>query len=186
MKSNIKRLLFIFVVFIAFLIQIDAQRYVERTIYPIELNDSCKIDNIKLDTVFYPYTESDSRVFIQTDELPQFPGGNKALADFFRNNVIYPDSAIKANIEGPVTITFSINAVGCVNSFRFIKILHFGIDVECIRVLEYLPRFKPGAQLTNTKKGMYWRPVTVWYFLPLYFTLGNDETKRGVIIKPRV
>ena len=44
--------------------------------------------------------------------LPQFPGGQKALKQFFEKNVQYPDAAQDYDVEGQVIMTFFVNEDG--------------------------------------------------------------------------
>ncbi len=41
-------------------------------------------------------------VFTILEELPEFPGGERALCEYLKDNVSYPEEALKKGIEGVV------------------------------------------------------------------------------------
>lgn len=77
--------------------------------------------------------------FIQT---PQYPGGRKALAEFIKSNLKYPEKAAENNVEGVVVVVIDINEKGDVIRTRVKKKLGHGCDEEAQRVAKLL-KFKP-------------------------------------------
>jgi hypothetical protein len=131
---------------------------------------SQKVDSLqKSDTIFYP-DNPDPNVRIEYETMPEFPGGDDSLIAFVQRQLKYPRTLIKDSIEGRIIIKFSVNGDGVAGEVGFIKGLHRDIEKECIEMIKRLPRFKPGTMLTKSRKGWYWRPATVWYTLPVYFT----------------
>ncbi len=122
-------------------------------------------------------SDSTEPFIIILEEMPIFPGGEKALIQFISNNINYPPSAIQDSIEGKVFLKFVVKADGSVNNVNVIKSLRYDLDNECIRVLEMLPRFQPGK--------MEGKPVPVWYAIPITFTLKKNEESKGVLISPK-
>jgi hypothetical protein len=51
-------------------------------------------------------------------------------------------------------------------------------------MLKEMPKWKPATQLTNSKKGWYWRPVKTWFLMGLNFNLTNDKKLNGITITP--
>ncbi len=78
----------------------------------------------------------------------EFPGGNKALMEFIKQNLKYPESS--ACIEGRVIVTVTIDSLGNVCNPKVIRGLEPSFDQEALRVVSLLPKFKPGA--LNGKK----------------------------------
>jgi len=154
----------------------------------IVINETCQDLDIKKDTLFYSdslYRAMSEGLIGEGGQLPEFPGGEYALIEFFKNNVVYPEQSIKDNFEGKVSMVFSITPEGCIGRLRIREKVRFDIENECVRVLKILPRFKPATSLTKTNKGWYWKPGPIWYSVVLNFSLGNDTDKRGIIIKPK-
>ena len=49
--------------------------------------------------------------------LPQFPGGQKALKQFFEKNVRYPEAAQDYDVEGQVIMTFFVTKTAHYQTF---------------------------------------------------------------------
>jgi TonB family protein len=135
------------------------------------------------DTIFYNDTIPED-VRIVTETPPEFPGGEVAIISYIKQHVHYPKSAIKDSIEGKVTLRFVIDGKGVADNIVFLKSIHPEIETECIQMLREMPKWKPGTQLTKSKKGWYWSPVKIWFLVSLNFTLTNDKNLKGITITP--
>lgn len=94
---------------------------------------------------------------------PEFSGGHKGLLAYLKREVNYPDSAAKANIVGKVFISFLIDEKGQVSQPIVLKALGYGCDTEAIRVINAMPRWKPGTRWSG-------EPIPVKYNIPVTFT----------------
>jgi protein TonB len=101
--------------------------------------------------------------FIVVEEMPMFPGGEKALLDYIALNTQYPEVAKENNIQGKVIVRFCVTSKGGVDKVEILKSVDPELDKEAIRVVKTLPAFKPGKQGG--------KPVPVWYMVPINFTL---------------
>jgi periplasmic protein TonB len=108
-------------------------------------------------------TIKDDEVLVVADEMPNFPGGTKALMEEINRNITYPDDAVEKRIEGKVIVRFIITKDGKAVQPSISKSLYPSLDVEVIRVIGKLPKFNPG------KKGG--SPVNVWFAIPVTFKL---------------
>jgi len=106
-------------------------------------------------------------IFSFVDQMPEFPGGDKAMMSFIGRNVAYPESERVNNIEGKVLLRFVVDTDGSVTNATVLKHVSPGIDSEAIRVVKMLPNFVPGKQ-----DG---KPVKVYYNLPVRFMLKHLE-----------
>lgn len=97
------------------------------------------------------------------DEFPEFPGGEKGLMEFLRDNLQYPSLAVKLKAEGRVLVSCVITEKGDVSKVRLEKGVEPNLDKEAIRVVKKMPRWKPGK-----KAG---KPVSVKYCIPVSFRL---------------
>lgn len=95
------------------------------------------------------------------ETMPSFPGGERGLINYIRENFIYPKSARRQNIAGTIYITSLLGSDGYIKRIRVIKGITDGVDLdrEGIRVLKTMPRWKPGLQNGS--------PVAVIYNLPI-------------------
>jgi len=102
-------------------------------------------------------------VFVVVEEMPQFPGGDKAMMEYIYNNIVYPAEAKEKNIQGRVTLRFVVKYDGAVGNVKVIKGVDPLLDKEALRVIENLPVWTPGRQGG--------KPVNVWYSVPVTFQL---------------
>ncbi|MCR5659726.1 MAG: M56 family metallopeptidase [Bacteroidales bacterium] len=102
-------------------------------------------------------------VYQIVEEMPQFPGGEKAMLDFVAKNVVYPEEARDKEISGRVFVSFIIEKDGSVNEVKVMKGIGGGCDEEAVRVVKAMPKWKPGKM-----KG---EPVRVSYMMPFTFKL---------------
>ena len=95
------------------------------------------------------------------DVLPEFPGGEKAMMQWIAQNIQYPKEAAKANIEGSVIVSFFVEKDGSISNVEVIRSVHELLDKEAIRVVNAMPKWKPGME-----KG---QPVRTRFFVPISF-----------------
>ena len=102
-------------------------------------------------------------VFVVVEEMPRFPGGEKAFLDSLYAKIQYPKEAMEKKIEGRVICRFCIRADGAVDRVTVIKGVDPLVDAEAIRVIKSINGWIPGKQ-----GGL---PVNVWYSVPVVFQL---------------
>lgn len=107
--------------------------------------------------------EAPTEVFVVVEEMPSFPGGDKALMDYINSNINYPEIAKENNIQGRVILRFCVTYKGSVDQVTVLKPVDPALDNEAIRVIKSLPAWKPGKQGG--------KPVNVWYSVPVTFQL---------------
>ena len=78
------------------------------------------------------------------EEMPQFPGGWKALARFMDENIVYPEDAKKMRTFGNVEVAFIVDKEGNVTNPRVTKHLSPSLDRAALAAVEKMPRWKPG------------------------------------------
>ena len=86
--------------------------------------------------------------------LPSYPGGRKALAEFLKKNQKYPNEAFNHQIEGIVHIAFDVDHMGHVHKPSIIHGLGFGCDDEAIRLVKLLKYNKTYNRGLRVKKRM--------------------------------
>lgn len=101
--------------------------------------------------------------FLAVEQQPEFAGGLEALTRYLTNNLKYPRQAAQAGISGRVYVGFVVNSDGSLTDVQVLKGIGFGCDEEARRVVQQMPRWKPGRQSG--------RPVRVRFTLPIAFTL---------------
>jgi TonB family protein len=101
-------------------------------------------------------------VFTIVEEMPEFPGGQKAMERFIDENLN------RLCTSGKVYVTFLVDTTGALTSMKVLRGISSECDAEALRVVQSMPKWKPGKQ-----NG---RPVAVIYNLPVNF--GKEEKRR--------
>lgn len=66
---------------------------------------------------------------------PVYPGGVKALSEFIKSNLKYPEEALKNKVEGTVLVNYDVDIFGDVISTKVKHGIGFGCDEEACRVV---------------------------------------------------
>lgn len=105
-------------------------------------------------------------IFGDVEEIqPSFQGGNNALMEYLRQNVVYPEQARKDSVEGRVVVSFVIEKDGSITKPAVVRSLHPLLDAEALRVVAAMPKWSPGMTMG--------KQVAVKYNLPVTFKLDN-------------
>jgi TonB family protein len=94
---------------------------------------------------------------------PNYPGGSKAMDEFIRTHLKYPEEALKNNIGGTVSVDIDIDANGKVTASKIKHGIGYGCDEEALRLVKLL-RFEK-----KKYKGLYvmfHRTVNIHFRLP--------------------
>jgi TonB family protein len=107
-----------------------------------------------------PAEESEEGAFNVVEQMPQFPGGDIELMKFLSENVKYPEAALKAGTQGRVVAQFIVGADGSITNVKVLKNVSDEIDAEAVRVINAMPKWKPGMQSGKAVRVKYTIPVT--------------------------
>lgn len=94
------------------------------------------------------------------EQMPEFPGGMKEMLKFFQDNVKYPESAMKNNVQGRVIVQFVVEKDGTPTEFNVVRSVDPDLDAEALRVLKTMPKWKPGMQKGEVVRVKFTVPVT--------------------------
>lgn len=109
----------------------------------------------------------EEQVFTIVEQMPSFPGGDKALMKFLTENIVYPTEAKDNGISGTVYVTFVVREDGSIGNPRVLRSVSPDIDAEALRVIGKMPNWIPGRQRQIS--------VPVQYNLPIRFILRGWE-----------
>lgn len=90
----------------------------------------------------------------------EFKGGKQALAEFLKNNLMYPLEAEKANIQGRVFVSFIIKKNGSIGDIEVIRGVHPLLDAEAIRVIKIMPKWEPATENGEKIDSKFTLPVS--------------------------
>lgn len=133
----------------------------------LEIEDSEADETTMIDIA--PIVQADEEIveeeeiFLVVEEMPEFPGGNRALYSFINNTVRYPVIAQENGVQGKVYLRFVVDVDGTAKEAQVLRGVDPSLDTEALRVIGKLPDFKPGKQ-----RG---RPVKVYYQAVINFRL---------------
>ena len=105
--------------------------------------------------------------FISNNENPKFEGKDiNAFIQWVNSEIIYPESALRDNIQGRVVLRFTVDTAGNVTNVHVLKGVSKELDEEAVRVISSSPKWIP-----NYENG---KPVAVSYNFPLTYSLPDD------------
>ena len=107
-----------------------------------------------------PPIEGEVKIFDIVEQMPSFPGGNKALFDYLSENIKYPILAEENGIQGRVIVTFVVEKDGSITEAKVVKSVHPSLDKEALRVVKGMPKWIPGVQNGVPVRTKYTIPVT--------------------------
>lgn len=108
-------------------------------------------------------SQKNEEVFDVVEQMPEYPGGMQALFEFMSQNIKYPADAQKQKVEGRVLAKFIVETDGSISNIEVVKQAFPSLDAEAVRVIQAMPKWKPGRQ-----KG---QAVRVKFVLPINFSL---------------
>jgi TonB family protein len=113
---------------------------------------------------------ADTTVYEVVEQMPEFPGGIKALSDYLKGSIRYPKNAEKKKVEGRVIVLFVVDKEGNIVNPRILRNVDPDLDQEALRVIKAMPKWIPGIQ--RGKK------VMVRYSIPISFSLSSKQTAK--------
>ncbi len=101
---------------------------------------------------------SSDKIYTATEKMPVFPGGPAALKKYLEENVAYPQSA--RGEQGCVIVSFVVEKDGTVSNAKVWRSVHPDLDAEALRVVESMPKWRPGLHNGEVVRVKYNVPVT--------------------------
>lgn len=176
----------------------EKEKVVEVPVHPVTLPE--KDDPVRIKSKQRPSTDlltqaeppaTETVVYDCGEVMPQFPGGDRALMEFIKTNIHYPELAMEYGARGRVVMNFLVDSTGCVSNIKPIRFFRMTYDTqymnrvpveqqvalkqqidsllgeECIRFLSQMPRWTPGS--------LFGKNVSVRYSVPISFDATEAE-----------
>lgn len=96
-------------------------------------------------------------------QKPEFPGGQKAMMQAIVNNYRYPNIDREQGNGGMIMMQFVVDVDGSIRDVTVMRGINERMDKEAIRVINNLPKWKPGKNAGN--------PVPVRMMIPIRLTV---------------
>ena len=99
-------------------------------------------------------------IFQVVEKAPEFPGGMEECMKFLGNSIKYPAEAHKNGIQGRVIVSFVVTDEGDIQNPVIVKGVDSLLDAEALRVIQMMPKWKPGKQRGKAVNVKFTIPVT--------------------------
>ena len=97
--------------------------------------------------------------------MPDFPEGQQALMEFLAKKIQYPNTGTEGNgVQGRTIIQFIVDKEGNIVKPKVLRGVDPYLDKEALRVINQMPKWKPGELEDGTK-------VAVYFTVPVMFRL---------------
>lgn len=111
------------------------------------------------------FTTKDGKIVYNKAEVdPKYVGGEKAMMEYLRDNLLYPKEADDKGLEGTVFVDFVVAADGTVGAVEIMNEPGEEVDeslrTEAIRVVSTMPKWEPGRQRGKAVDVKYSLPIT--------------------------
>lgn len=157
----------IFIPVIAILLITSNIEAVARTAKKIAIHMETLPETIEPTHKFIPHVkppieetaDDNETVFEVVEQMPEYPGGQRALMEFFSRNIKYPIEAQKAGTQGRVIVQFVVDKDGIVKEPVVVRSISTELDSEAVRVVNSMPKWAPGKQRGQAVRVKYTVPV---------------------------
>ena len=123
------------------------------------------------------YDNNGQYLFPVLETQAEFPGGNKVLTEWIKNNLQYPIECVENKIEGRAFVRFVVKKDGSIDNVEILKSSRNSeLDQEALRLMndEDMPQWIPATQFSEAE-GKYIK-VDCMSVLPIVFKLNNVPT----------
>ena len=115
--------------------------------------------------------EDGNEIYFIVEKMPEFPGGDVEMRNFITENTKYPEEAKAKGLSGKVFVQFVIDKEGNVVNIKIARGVDPILDKEAIRVVQSMPKWKPGEQSKKVNGEKVWIPKNVAFTVPVNFEL---------------
>lgn len=103
--------------------------------------------------------DEEQTIFDVVEQMPEFPGGMSALMKYITTNLQYPAAAKKAGTQGRVIVQFVVERDGTITNAKAVRSVESSMDEEAVRIINTMPKWKPGMQRGKTVRVKFTVPV---------------------------
>ena len=135
----------------------------------VEVEDEIEIDaEVSQDEVIEEYFAPaeieeeeivEAEIFKVVEEMPEFPGGAAKMMEYIQKNMKYPLMARESDIQGRVFVNFVVEPDGSISNVTVMRGIGGGCDEEALRVVNSMPKWKPGKQRGSAVRCSFTVPI---------------------------
>ena len=101
----------------------------------------------------------EQQIFQVVEEMPEFPGGMGECMKFLGKNIKYPTISQENGVQGRVIVQFVVNRDGSIVDPVVVRGVDPYLDKEALRVIQMMPKWKPGKQRGKAVRCSFNLPV---------------------------
>ena len=116
-------------------------------------------ENKSADTPTREAKVDENGVYMVCEEMPEFPGGMAECMKWLGANINYPETAQKNGVQGRVIVQFVVNTDGSIIEPQVARGIDPELDAEALRLINAMPKWKPGKQQGKAVKVKYTLPI---------------------------
>lgn len=115
----------------------------------------------------FQHTQYQDSIYESVEIAAKFPGGILKAFQTIKQNIHYPDSSFRNNIEGRVIVKFVIRENGKSENFSIVSGINNELNNEAIRLMRNLTDWIPASVAGKN--------VSSYYYFPVSFFLDKSE-----------
>ena len=143
---------------------VDDKADIEETTTIINEDNQARVEVKYVPVTVVEEEPEEQTIFEVVEQMPEFPNGGMAgLMQFLSKNIKYPTIAQENGTQGRVIVQFVVNRDGSIVDAKVVRSVDPYLDKEALRVINTMPKWKPGMQ-----RG---KPVRVKFTVPVMFRL---------------
>ena len=101
----------------------------------------------------------EAEIFKVVEVMPEFPGGAAKMMEYIQKNMKYPMMARESDIQGRVFVNFVVEPDGSISNVTVMRGIGGGCDEEALRVVNSMPKWKPGKQRGSAVRCSFTVPI---------------------------
>lgn len=86
---------------------------------------------------------SNRTIYSIVDKLPEFPGGIDTMKKYISTNIKWPNDG-QDDFQGTVYVSVIVETDGTLSNITILKGIYDLSDNEALRIIENMPKWKPG------------------------------------------
>ena len=120
-----------------------------------------KVTKDSMDVIPQPLEKKETtKIFgVVAEQMPMFPGGQKALFEYLTENIQYPEGMEETCVQGRVVVSFVVEKDGSITEPKVVKGIDPALDEEALRVVNGMPKWIPGSQNGERVRTRYTIPI---------------------------
>lgn len=90
--------------------------------------------------------EENDIIFTEVEDMPEYPGGEKAMKKHIKKTIQYPADVKKGSFNQTVLVEFVVEPNGGRSDVKVKQGVSELLDAEAVRIINSFPKWKPGKQ----------------------------------------